>query len=198
MNYRYFIPYWIKETINYVKTRRRISDNIILHKTSKIYPGVSIGEYSVINGNSCIFSGHVGRYCSIGYNVQISPPEHPVEFASTSQFFYKGKNSWKEIDNPTIIGNDVWIGSNAIVLSGVIIGTGAVIAAGAVVTKNVAPYTIVGGVPAKQLKTRFPSDIIEALLESKWWELEKNEVAKLNVENIYDFIKGVKEKKYEN
>lgn len=193
MNIKDFIPHWIRDIIDYLKTRHRIPQNVILHKTSKIYPSVSIGDYSVVNGNSYIFSGVIGKYCSIGYNVQISPPEHPIEWVSTSQLFYK-KKKWKEIINPTIIGNDVWVGSNSVILSGVKIGTGAVIAAGAVVTKNVAPYTIVGGVPARPLKTRFSTEVIAELLDSKWWELEKSVIDELSIDNVNEFLKGVKEK----
>lgn len=155
MNINNFIPAWIKEIIDYIKTKKHIPSNVILNKTAKIYPGVIIGDYSLVNGNSRIFTGTIGKYCSIGYNVQISPPEHPIEWASTSQVFYKRTN-WNEVFKPVDIGNDVWIGSNSVVLSGVKIGTGAVIAVGAVVTHNVDPYTIVGGGnPRSQLKYDF-------------------------------------------
>lgn len=78
-----------------------------------------------------------------------------------------------------IIGHDVWIGSRVTILGGVTIGTGAIIAAGAVVNKDVPPYTIVGGVPAKIIRTRFSEDICSKLLESKWWELPDETLAKL-------------------
>lgn len=84
-----------------------------------------------------------------------------------------------------IIGNDVWIGANAVILPGVTIGDGAVVAAGAVVAKDVAPYEIVGGVPAKRIRYRFDEDTIEKLLEIKWWEWEHS-VIEENIESLFD------------
>jgi acetyltransferase-like isoleucine patch superfamily enzyme len=83
-----------------------------------------------------------------------------------------------------LIGNDVWIGDNAYIMSGVSIGNGAVIAAGAVVTKNVEPYSIVAGIPAKHLKFRFTKKTILALEHCAWWELDPNFLATLDVGNV--------------
>ena len=142
---------------------------------------VSIGAHSYANRGTIIFKGStIGNYCSIGYNVSIGPPEHPVNFYSTCPDAYRleGVKSicpWPEDDiiNPVVIGNDVWIGSNAIILQGCKIGDGAVVAGGAVVTHDVAPYTIVGGVPAKRIKDRFAPDLKSILLDSQWWNHEK-------------------------
>ena len=93
------------------------------------------------------------------------------------------------------IGADVWIGANALIKGGVSIGVGAVIGAGAVVVKDIPPYAIVGGVPAKIIKYRFPDDIIELLLLSKWWELSED-VLKLNADFCMDplsFLEKVRE-----
>ena len=91
-----------------------------------------------------------------------------------------------DILNPVIIGNDVWIGSNAVVLQGCMVGDGAVIAAGSIVTHDVAPYTVVGGVPAKVIKERFSPQIKQLLLESHWWDHEKEWIA--------NFFKELREK----
>lgn len=105
--------------------------------------------------------------------------EHPIDLISTSPHIYKNKNIAKEykpnwsqddINDPPVIGNDVWIGSNVIIKQGIHIGDGAIIAAGAVVTKNVKSYNVVGGVPASVIKKRFSDDIIELLIEFRWWD----------------------------
>jgi acetyltransferase-like isoleucine patch superfamily enzyme len=150
-----------------------------------ISDGVKIGKYSYINSGSYIASGEIGNYCSIAYNCQIGMYEHPVNYISTSPYIYGGArksvldlNLWEEIFNPPIIGNDVWIGSNTIIMQGVKIGDGAIVAAGAVVTKEVHPYTIVGGVPARVIKQRFEDNEIKFLLKLKWWDMPLDEIKK--------------------
>ncbi len=85
---------------------------------------------------------------------------------------------------PAVIGNDVWIGQNAVIMDGVHVGDGAIVAAGAVVTKDVPPYAIVGGVPARVIKYRFDAGTIKELSELKWWELSDGEIASLPVDNV--------------
>jgi len=152
-----------------------ICDNCDIRKN------VSIDENSYINNNSNIMSGKIGKFCSIGYGVDIGMFEHPTDFVSTSPKIYKKSSEWDEIASPPIIGNDVWIGSKATILQGVTIGNGAIIAAGSVVTKDVPAYAIVAGIPAKIIRYRFSENIIEKLEKIEWWNKD-NEWIEKNLE----------------
>lgn len=198
--FRQLIPYCIKYHIRILRLRLRypgrkinshfINDKVILgkpcviHRDVEIAGGVQIGDYSYVNTGTIIVSGSIGKFCSIGYFCQIGVHEHPLDFMSTSPLIYSGENifqtksSWNDIYSPPLIGNDVWIGSKAIILQGVNIGDGAVIAAGAVVTKDVPPYAIVGGVPAKLIRYRFDEKEIGFLLKLKWWNMPPEELYK--------------------
>jgi acetyltransferase-like isoleucine patch superfamily enzyme len=155
-----------------------------IYTNCEIGHGVRIGSYSYVNEGSIVASGTIGQFCSIGYACQIGMPEHPIDRISSSPFTY-GRNNvfglpaqWDEFPSPPVIGNDVWIGSRAIILQGVRVGDGAVIAAGAVVGIDVAPYTIVGGVPARVIRQRFAPDVVEKLVALRWWDnLETNREA---------------------
>jgi acetyltransferase-like isoleucine patch superfamily enzyme len=101
----------------------------------------------------------------------------------------RNRTSTKEMNSqPVIIGNDVYLGDGIIVMPGVVIGTGAVIAANAVVTKDVAPYTIVGGVTAKVIRDRFPDKVKEQLLATRWWNVKLDILKTLPVDNVFNFI----------
>ncbi|OUZ14862.1 CatB-related O-acetyltransferase [Enterococcus cecorum] len=144
-----------------------------------------LGSYSYI-GENCRLYARVGKFCSISSNVKVVDASHPIHFISTSPVFYstakQANSTFVEEDMyddmltlpnsvfPCEIGNDVWIGENVIIKGGVTIGDGACIAMGAVVTKDVPPYSIVAGIPAKVIKYRFDADKIKILLETKWWE----------------------------
>lgn len=141
----------------------------------------SIEEYSYISPHTRVVHAKIGKFCSIGGYCNIGMGTHPVSFLSTSPLFYSpisifGK-SWvnevlfKEYDDVTI-GDDVWIGEKAMILGGVTVNDGAIIAAGAVVTKDVPPYAVVGGIPAKIIRYRFPEDTIKKLQELKWTRLD--------------------------
>ena len=157
---------------------------------------VKIGDYSYINSNSYIENCEIGKFCSISSGVYISPFEHDYHYKTTHPFLYNSLYGFIK-DNPkiqrkkVIVGNDVLISLNAIIKEGVTIGDGAIIGAGAVVTKDVAPYEIVGGVPAKHLKFRFNSGDISKLRAEKFWDWEKEKIVN-NIDyltNKVDIIK---------
>lgn len=136
----------------------------------------------------------IGKFCSIGCNSKFifNSANHKLKSLSTYPFplFFeewklKKENVTDSWDNKgdIIIGNDVWIGYEAIIMAGVTIGDGAIIGTRAVVTKDVEPYTIVGGVPAKIIRKRFSDDVISQLLEIKWWDWEKDKIEK-NIDKI--------------
>jgi acetyltransferase-like isoleucine patch superfamily enzyme len=141
------------------------------------YLNLTAGAFSYIANGCFLYHVDIGRYCSIGDNVHILS-QHPTDTLSTSPVFYqalfdepfiaKQMTSYERLVQ-TKIGNDVWIGSGVKIKTGVTIGDGAVIGAGSVVTKNVAPFSIVGGTPAKLIKMRFSSEIIERIQALEWW-----------------------------
>ncbi|HXB07635.1 MAG TPA: DapH/DapD/GlmU-related protein [Puia sp.] len=141
----------------------------------------SFGDYSYTDGNVRILYSQIGKYCSIANSVRINPPNHPQWRVTQHHMTYRRKQyGLGEADDESIfqwrrehactIGHDVWIGHGATIMPGVTIGTGAVIGSGAVVTKDVDPYQVAVGVAAKVIKQRFPDDVIEKLLASRWWD----------------------------
>jgi len=140
----------------------------------------------------------IGKYCSLANNITFDlNGNHRYDTFSTFPFFELNLNNKAPknaiFKNEPIIGNDVWIGCGAIIKSGIKIGDGAVIASYSLVTKDVEPYSIVGGNPSKLIKKRFSDDIITELLELKWWDLEDEIVKELSViEDIHEFIETVK------
>lgn len=175
----------------FLKLHGTARKNVVIHKTSKIEANsvvinTTMDRYSFCGYNCKIIDAEIGSFCSIADGVVIGGAQHPITWASTSPVFYKGRDSVKEkfsqfereLGKRTIIGHDVWIGERAMIKAGVKIGTGAVIGMGAVVTRDVLPYEIVGGVPAKCIKKRFHQEIINKLLDSRWWEKSDEELHK--------------------
>jgi phosphonate metabolism protein (transferase hexapeptide repeat family) len=146
-------------------------------------------DYSYVDGDVSIIYSDIGKFCSIASHVRINPGNHPMERVTQHHCTYRRiQYGFDEADDEDffqwrrsqrcVIGHDVWIGHGATVMPGVKIETGAVVGADAVVTKDVQPYEIVAGIPARPIRKRFSNNIIEKLLEIKWWNWDRESLEK--------------------
>lgn len=192
------------------KLRRKIQDNFYIREedpySSTLYERnnkqYNIGKHTHVHENTRILNPKetiIGSYCSIADNCDIGVFMHPQKTLSCHPFVYcdsedflqenmgisvsQNRIDWKG-DKGITIGNDVWIGTNTVIMNGITIGDGAIIGSSAVVTKDVPPYAIVVGIPAKILKYRFDKDIIDKLLEIKWWDYPEDFIQKLQFDDI--------------
>jgi virginiamycin A acetyltransferase len=201
--------------VNSDKIYPRTGDKATIYLKSVIQnPNIVVGEYTIYNdfvndptkfeNNNVLYHypmNHdqliIGKYCSIacGAKFMFTSGNHAMASISTYPFpiFYEewgldstGIASAWDNQGDIVIGNDVWIGYEAVIMQGVHIGDGAIIGTRAVVTKDVPPYTIVGGIPAKEIRKRFSEDAIAKLMELKWWDWDEETVQK----NLPNFMQG--------
>lgn len=169
----------------YADGKSRLEGRNILAKDVEVLRS-TLGKFSYLNYGTVVSNCNIGRFSCVGPNVIIGGlGRHPTSRRSTHRMFYStAKDIWADYcyaenyieSEPVEIGSDVWIGACSIILDGVRIGDGAIIAAGSVVTKNVDPYTIVGGVPAKLLRRRFSLEVEKKLINEAWWDLSDEDL----------------------
>jgi len=175
-----------------------IGNNVILRNCS-------IGSHSYLNSNNSLFNIEIGNFVSIAPKISFGLGIHPTHLITTHPAFYSNNKPFKTFSDKNYfeeyrlieIGNDVWIGQESMIMGGVTIGDGAIVAARAVVTKDVPPYAIVGGVPAKIIRYRFDDKIIKELEAIKWWNrddewLSQNYLLFHNTEKFINFFKNEK------
>lgn len=181
------------------------------HRTIRMKKKTQVGAFTYLNNGFIDQCRSIGRYCCIGQDVRIGEPNHPIDWLSTANFQYNARefayhpsaNNYETVSPkvrgkhfagaPVTIGNDVWIGARATILREVTVGDGAIIAAGAVVNKDVPPYAIVGGVPARVLRYRFDDETIRALQEVEWWKYSPNQLSGVDFSRVVEAIDTVRE-----
>jgi hypothetical protein len=180
-----------------VQASRRLGETPWVHETSRIRDSVlgpwtaigpncsisesTFGDYSYCAGDVSIIYSEVGKFCSFASHVRLNPGNHPMDRVTQHHMTYRRAQygfgelddeaffDWRRADKVTV-GHDVWLGHGVLLMPGVSVATGAVIGAGAVVTRDIAPYTIAVGVPARPLRQRFTNEVVEKLMQIAWWD----------------------------
>lgn len=185
---------------DYILDNSYTGENCSIAKNCYLYNSY-IGDYTYLSTNVCAMNSKIGKFCSIGQGACISLGMHPTStFVTTHPSFFSpfkkngmtfaDKNYFAEMGSTTI-GNDVWIGVNAVIMDNITIGNGAIIGAGAVVTKNVPPYAIAVGIPARVVKYRFEKEEIGFLEGFKWWDKKPNWLQE-NFKDLHDIKQFIK------
>lgn len=178
---------------------RRVNPNVTVHPTARL-ESATFGQYVIVSERAYLYRAHLddhtyaaesaclmdvrfGKFCSIGPNSSVGLPQHPTRgYVSTHPAFYQAApqryldyvgEDQVQLFKMVTVGHDVWIGAAAMVMGGLSIGHGAVIGAGSVVTKDVPPYAVCVGVPAKVIRYRFSPDTVEFLLSFGWWDKDE-------------------------
>jgi chloramphenicol O-acetyltransferase type B len=180
---------------------------------TRIFHDFSMGAFSYVSGGF-LYHTHIGRYSSLSNGLHIGQGNHPVDWLSTHPFQYQGgifdlregfefknaydadrqayvKNAILQRPEPTRIGNDCWIAHGVYIKNGVTIGDGAVVGARSVVTKDIPPYAIAVGSPARVLKYRFDELLVERLLRLKWWSYAPWQIRGLELSNPSRALDGL-------
>lgn len=182
----------------YSKILKKMRGNAIkrstIDRTSKVESGSTVYDSKIDRHSFCgydcsILNCEIGAFCSIGHRVSIGGAAHPAKFVSTSPVFLSHKDSVQAKfaqhaflpELKTRIGHDVWIGEGVFIKAGVHIGHGAIVGMGSVVTRDVPPYAIVAGNPARLIRMRFDDKLIAGLLEMAWWNLPEAELRRIAV-----------------
>ncbi|WP_291595100.1 CatB-related O-acetyltransferase [Bacteroides sp.] len=183
--------------LSFVSADNYIHPTVAIYRKAKVKLS-TIGAYSYVGNDTDVECADIGKFCSIADHCRIGMGGHKLDMLSTSPIFTEAingtKTQWvdKDVhaveDKRAVLGNDVWVGSHVLINGGVTVGNGAVIGAGAVVVKDIPPYAVVGGVPAKVIRYRFSEDVIAKLEELQWWDMSedklKEHIALFQKENV--------------
>lgn len=183
MNLRYAIARWLMHRRPRALRDSKIDRQAKIGAASQVVRS-TVGRYSYCGSSCTIIEAEIGNFVSIADNVMIGGARHAIEWVSTSPVFHDGRNPFRQVFSsrsapaytPTLIGSDVWIGRGAMIASGVTVGPGAVVGMGSIVTRDVAPYTVVVGAPAKAVRLRFDLKVAERLLAIRWWDWDEDTI----------------------
>ena len=175
----------------------KIGNKVLIGKNVFVSHNSIIEDFTYINENSSIENSRIGKFCSIASGVNIGPADHDYTLLTTHPFWKKKfygfidfdfvENKLELLKKESTIGDDVWIGLNVTILSGLNIGDGAVIGAGSVVTKNIPPYEIWAGIPAKKIKNRFEDEQVKKLTAIRWTRRPKDWI----IQNILPHLNDI-------